>query len=491
VKWKVWGFVLVMVGVVVALALLIRGAPQFPVARLRVVDGAGKPVAGAVIQPEGVRTKPGPYNSGWYSWRKDKDSPTNAPVTTDQDGYASVPYPKYVFERIETGTLCLAVNHPNFVPDRPERVVTTALPAGAPWRARVDDLWNRIQHNTIMAHADPIVLKTGATLILSVRPGSGPQDNTPLFAQVPMDVSPTDTNFWTHPEPGKLETRRLAAGSAMVRAIRFDAQGRAWFSDVLTVAAVAGQTNELTVDLKPGVTVHGQLDASAVRPISHGRVIAHVWPQGQSGQGSAPQWHAWTTIREDGSFEIDSLPAGDLEILALCDGYVSTNGPGKFKFRYPQKHVLGTNDISITIGMEPTARLEVFVTDDQGKPLQGATVSFWPNARYGEWSAVILAGDCYNTADLLLATADKPFSGWHHPVPDFEGVSDSNGLAVVPNLPADVTQYSVEHDRFVLPAMGGFGGQKNRQATVPLQAGMTNHASVQLEPKDKSPIAHY
>ena len=44
---------------------------------------------------------------------------------------ARVPYPKYVFERIETGTLCLSVNHPDFVPDRPERIVATA----PGWRA--------------------------------------------------------------------------------------------------------------------------------------------------------------------------------------------------------------------------------------------------------------------------------------------------------------------------------------------------------------------
>ena len=32
----------------------------------------------------------------------------NPPATTDNDGYARVAYPNYMFERIETGTLCLS-----------------------------------------------------------------------------------------------------------------------------------------------------------------------------------------------------------------------------------------------------------------------------------------------------------------------------------------------------------------------------------------------
>ena len=160
------------------------------------------------------------------------------------------------------------------------------------------------------------------------------------------------------------------------------------------ITAVSGQTNEVVVDLKRGATLHGQLDAGVPRPVRNGRVIAHVWPQGHKPEDSPPQWHAWSAIREDGSFDISSLPEGDLEVVALCNGFVNTNGPGKYKFIYPQKYVLGTNDLAITVGMEPTARLEVHVTDDQGKLLAGAHVSAWPNVRcYGEWAAVVLGSD--------------------------------------------------------------------------------------------------
>src|SRR5439155_13524915 len=91
--------------VLILLVLAILLAPKHPVASIRVVDTAGKPVAGVVITPDGLRTKSGPYNSGHYPWRREPDWPVNDPVSTDADGYARVSYPRYVFERIETGQL--------------------------------------------------------------------------------------------------------------------------------------------------------------------------------------------------------------------------------------------------------------------------------------------------------------------------------------------------------------------------------------------------
>ena len=474
---------------VVVLMVLIATAPKHPVALIRVVDAAGRPIAGAVVLPEGLRTKPGPYVSGWYSWRMDLNGVPNPPVTTDHDGYARVPYPQYVFERIETGTLCLSVNHPDFVPDRPERIIAMAPPTGAPWREWADYVWNRIRHKALIVRPEPVVLQKGAILRISVRPGSEMSRDARLFAQV-SGLSSEDTHFWIRPEPGVIVTRRLSANPHTVRAVQFDSEGSAWFSDVIAITAATGQTNELVVDLKRGLTVRGQLDNTVPRPVKNGRVVAHLWPRGSNPQELPPQWHGWAPVREDGSFSIGSLPAGDLEIVALCDGFVSTNGPGQFQMRYPQKHLLGTNDLTITIGMEPTARLEVQVTDDKGRPLKDARVMTWPNVRYGEWAANILMSDCYDTSDRLLSGSGKLFS-WGQQVADFQAVSDSAGLAVLPNVPADVNELAVEHPRFVLPAVGTSGTGKRRQASFTLVAGQTNRMAVQLEPREQSPISHY
>jgi len=462
--------------------------PKRPEALLRVVDWAGKPIGGAIIRPEGLRTKPGPYVSGWYGWNAGESGVSNAPVKTDIEGYARVPYPKYVFERIETGTICLAVDHPDYVPDRPERMVTFAPPSRAPWKVWADYAWGRILHKTLVVRPDAIVLQKGA--ILKLKAGSSASRDAPLFAQVSA-LYTLDTNFWLRPAPNELATRRLRPGPEIIRAIQFDANGAAWFGPLTNITAVAGQTVELVVDFKPGAAVHGRLDDAVPRPVQNGRAIAHVWPQGEKPQNSPPEWHAWSNIRADGTFDISSLPEGDLEIVALCDGFVSTNGPGQFpSMHYPQKYLLGTNDLDVTVGMEPTASLEVRVNDDQGKPLKDAHVATWPNVRYGEWSATLLGGDCYNIAEFVRDPG-KTRWWWLNRPAMYEGTSDVSGLVLIRNLPLETREFNAEHPRFNLPAIEDSIGQKRRQASIKLQAGRTNRVTVQLEPAGKSPIAHY
>ena len=173
----------------------------------------------------------------------------------------------------------------------------------------------------------------------------------------------------------------------------------------------------------------------------------------------------------------------------MCDGFVSTNGPGRTQMRYPQKHLIGSNDLNLVIGMEPTARLEVKVTDASGSALPGVRVMTWPNVRYGEWAATILMSDCYGTADSLLRVGKQYW--WERSVPDFSGVSDGNGLAVLANLPPELDELAVEHPKFVLPIVRESTGQQHRQARFTLVAGKTNRISIQLEPKDGSTISHY
>src|SRR5687767_14329746 len=113
-----------LVGIFISRSL---AKPAMPVAILRVVDATGQPVRGAMIKREGMRTKPGSYQSGWYGWSAERHG-ANPPVTTDVNGEATIEYPQYVFEKVEAGVVCLAVEHPDFVSQRPERVVDNSLP---------------------------------------------------------------------------------------------------------------------------------------------------------------------------------------------------------------------------------------------------------------------------------------------------------------------------------------------------------------------------
>jgi len=480
----------VLLGLIALASIALFPGTHNPVALLRVVDASGKPIAGAMIRAEGLRTKPGPYSGGWYGWQAGRMGVPNDPVTTDANGHARLPYPKYVFERIETGMICLSVDHPDFVPDRPERMVNFAPPSRAPWRVWLDYVWGRVQHKALVVRPDPIVLQQGGILRLKV--GADSVRDGPLFAQVGGLYD--ENRFWIHPAPNELVTKRLRPGPAIIRAIQFDTNGVAWFGPVTNITAVAGQTTVIGVELTRGVTVRGRLDEAVIRPIRDGKVIANIWPQGEKPQNNPPTWHAWCSIREDGTFEIGSLPEGRLEIVALCDGYVSTNRPGQDStFHYPQVHIVGTNDFNVTLGMERTCSLAVSVMDDQGRPLKDAQVSTWPNIRYGEWIATILGADNYNTADFMRNSdkGDGLMKWWMNRPPSFAATSDISGLALVMNLPKEVKEFSVTHSNFALPAIADGLGQKRRQASVTLSAGQTNRVTVQLEPMGRSQIGHY
>jgi hypothetical protein len=160
---------------------------------------------------------------------------------------------------------------------------------------------------------------------------------------------------------------------------------------------------------------------------------------------------------------------------------------------YPQKFSLDGRDVEVVLGMEPTACLQVTVQDDQGKPLRGACVSTWPNIRYGEWSATLIGEDCYNTADFLRspALAGEQRKRLQKPFFRFLATTDLSGFAMIRNLPAEADLFTVEHQRYALPATETGFGQKRRESPIALRSGQTNQVTVRLEPVAKSPIAHY
>src|SRR3954470_13385162 len=254
---------MVAIVAVVAVSLgVLRGLnqPGNPVALIRVLDVSGHPIPGAVVQGEGLRTKPGPFVSGWYGWpNPPRGTVTNTPVTTDARGEARIPYPRFVFEKIESGTLCLRVSHPDFVAERPERQVDTGPPAGTPIRERFQDLIARIRNKRLIVEPKPIVLKKGGILKISVRETQKGSRDWPLFGQVSGNSDST-SNFWVRPEPGMLATRRLAEGTQVVSVVQFDPAGAAWFSEAHRVISKPGVGVQLEVDLKRGVALRGIID---------------------------------------------------------------------------------------------------------------------------------------------------------------------------------------------------------------------------------------
>ena len=76
-------------------------------------------------------------------------------------------------------------------------------------------------------------------------------------------------------------------------------------------------------------------------------------------------------------------------------------------------------------------------------------------------------------------------------VRDFNAVTDTNGYAILPNLPGHTDELSVEHPQFALPPTGTAMGGQSRSAQLQLITGKTNRVYLRLEPRSESVISHY
>jgi hypothetical protein len=129
--------------------------------------------------------------------------------------------------------------------------------------------------------------------------------------------------------------------------------------------------------------------------------------------------------------------------------------------------------------MEPTARLEVRVIDNKDRAVAGATVGAWPNLRWREWGAVIFGADLYDTGEWMrgLAKPREEMPNFH----DFDAKTNERGIAIIPNLPLDVTELAVHHEHFQIPVTDD-GSRDERSAKVTLRAGVTNFLNILVEP---------
>jgi hypothetical protein len=483
--------VLILVIAVAIAFLAVSLWPRNPRAVIRIVDDQNKPIAGATIRPYAMRPKRQGGHSGHYAWLKDRHDVPPLAVVTDEMGTGIVPYPKFVAERVETSLITVSVEHPRYTSDTRDILVSTSLPSGAPWALRLKVILNRLKNGPV-TRPGPIVLEQGQTLIL--KPAPPLATGSCLFAQTSSNRTYYDDDFWDASTPGMVVSREHALGKHAVRLIGLSETNQLMFSDTVDVTIEPGVANTRSLTLTPGKTVRGRLSSNVPRPVADGRVVANVVPAGRRLCDDPPEWHAWTNIKEDGSFEIHSLPPGDLEIAALCNGFINASPPGQRQsstFYYPQKHVIDANDLDIVIEMEPTARLEVTVDDDNGRPLEGARAGTWPNVRWDDCSATIFCSDLYNTIDHLQRTNNRQDGLKQDTPPGFFGLSDKTGLAILSNVPANQTLFAVDHPDYVLPKVAVRGGAPRRHASINLQPGAVTETSVTLEPRNKDPQRHY
>jgi len=103
--------------------------------------------------------------------------------------------------------------------------------------------------------------------------------------------------------------------------------------------------------------------------------------------------------------------------------------------------------------MIPTATFRGVVHDPSGKPVEGASVMFWPNVG---WSCG------YSQISL-----DR----------EFAGITDASGVVVVANLPPGSEDFVLQHADWHLPLVERWG-RREPYGTVELVAGETAELSL-------------
>jgi hypothetical protein len=291
---------------------------------VRVVDPDGKPVADAVVIPWALRS-----SQGHGLWQPERLGGFDLPrVTTDADGRATVPFPKYTIlkELVLTLQVTLSIDHPDFAYVAYEDV-------NIPRKETGDHV------ATLQRGAQVEILPT--------------QDGKPA-ALDGLYVMWSDNRSWdpeARPTPtadSGLQVPTMAAGRGQVLVVRLEGERATHFSPMIDLDLVAGEAARPIVALSPGTRLVGRLSSNVPRPIKNGRIKAETLPR--DAQQPYVEWFTWAPVAEDGSFVIDSWPASEpIQLIGMCDGFVARSGTAPPEFKRPRLAELGFHDAFLAL----------------------------------------------------------------------------------------------------------------------------------------------
>ncbi len=433
---------------------------------LSIVDPDGNPVEDATVYCTGMRTKINP-GSHW-GWTPEEHGPLPK-LKTNAKGIAAMPYPKYVTEKLEIGSMTWTVEHPDFVVFREDRSV---------------------------ADPDTIQLQRGFKMaVTAVNEETGEKIKDNLYGVI--GGSRAD---WQLKNNGMLVSPTFASKPTTVRICCLAEGQPTLFSDAIKVEP--GDKSRVLlkdVKLKIGTRVEGKLDDSVERPIKNGFVSVGIVERITTGMGRQRPW-SWndkTPIKEDGTFVFESLPTGEvLQMFPICDDWVPSlpekedvlkffpdkavkigNG-----FALPQLAMLEGEKVSTILKMDKATSLDIKLVDPEGKPLPGAKVMMWPNQLWFNSGSQML-GAGHASREFKIGTRAGAFE-WDRTM-RFSATTDEAGMATIRNLPADGSEsIAVDHDLFVQ----SIANQDSRSQTVDLKLDEPNKITIKMERKGASEL---
>lgn len=401
--------------------------------KLKLVDEAKNPIAGANVIAAGLRIEESPSSGcGW---------PTNvAPkneFVTDQDGVVEIQYPvKFGGPGfwMTTTRLIFRVSHADF--------------AGA-----------ELEVDAAPGYAEHGLMQGCRAVFRGVDSKGTPTSDFAVLLTAGRRSDP----IWKR-KPGEVSSGGLPVGKLQAMLVSPSADGLHRFSDLLTVdSQLTKESTFNDVELRPGIRIRGELSKNVPRPIKNGTV--NVWcapkPAGEvySDEPSLG-WGEETSIAEDGTFEFPSLPRGGrIQFVALCDGWVvegMENGlvVGK-EIVIDDKQLRANRVDGVILPMAAAGSVEVEVTDEDGKPLTGAMVVVSAHHWMKLYGTTIL-GNCYPTVRLMqsqIAGTPPPKGDWMKNTRYIQK-TDESGKAILREIPIKPHQtLQVSHEHFATKAV--------------------------------------
>ncbi len=438
--------------------------------KVQVTDVDGAPLVGAKLVPWAVRSRLG--HGPWSVKGQFKSEPPS--LITDNQGEVTIHFPPFVDDdqQVRPEQLSCQVEHPDFA--------TT--------------MYNNIEVSpaTLSDRATITMLHGARIEVTATAPG---QKIAPESLYVQWSSPSSGDLKRTVTAEGALVLPRLPAGTEHIQLVYLPEGGPVLFSEVKTVELEEAQQYQLQFELQPSVRVEGQLVGDVARPVKNGRVVASIL-QPENAEGRALHWYASATMRINGSFTFESLPRGNLQLIAICDGAMAESGEapdfatererqmGPNSYCRPQAFKIGEGTNHVVLKMTPTAECLIRLKGPDEQPVVGATCAFYPNVGWwGQGGSQIYCDPLYSTAEWLKD--DNALRKRWGDVTLYRATTNEHGEALVRNLPARErpSRFYVEHETLQLIGDEGAFSEK----AVTLKAGERKEITMRLVEKANGP----
>jgi hypothetical protein len=437
---------------------------------IRVIDKQGNPIPEAKVTPWALRS-----SQGHGLWRRGDKLTDVEPrgVSTDENGMAAVGYPRFRNSKEQTRTISvsLAVDHQSF--------------------AYRDDL-----------HID-VPLETSGPHVITLTVG------IPLAIRPLVDGRAVNADdilaFWSDGRSwlpgvrlekltnGNLRIPAMLPGDNSVLLVKLDGERATHFSKIHDLKIGENQRNKLDISLERSLQIKGVLSDNVPRPVRHGRVKAATLDPADAHHNRV-SWFTWVPVQPDGTFVID-WPAGEqLQLIALCEGYIATSGKAPAEVKNPRDpksdpfnraQVFDADDGGrLEVAMTPLVRCVASAVDEDGKPIAGVTVESWPNVGWWNSGSQIYCHPLVRGERLLRERDFRDAIDEAFPQP-FQAVTAADGRAML-ELPAGKEELAVSSEVYELPVFLG-----HRDVSVTLVRGETTEVALSLQPRGTEKLGEW